>query len=230
MTSRHWEAHELESVTRCPYCQSGQRRIAYAAIPDRIGTTQGTWTYWECRDCRSLYVSPRPTPTTIGRAYAQYYTHDQCDERPRQGVLDRWALSVRQSYLARKFGFAKPKGSRWRWVLTNRDGIFHRCFGADWFDLCAPQHLSLPSGPALRACLENLGFAVRRRQRGAHAQSHWRACQAVRRADTRENIYIASFTGRKTAWGTFWLDGLLWLIPGWQGDLVLQCRKNMCKT
>jgi len=35
----------------------------------------GTWTYWTCSHCGSLYLDPRPTVATIGSAYGTYYTH-----------------------------------------------------------------------------------------------------------------------------------------------------------
>ena len=35
----------------------------------------GKWTYWSCTQCDSLYLDPRPTPETLGRAYGAYYTH-----------------------------------------------------------------------------------------------------------------------------------------------------------
>ncbi|WP_291011757.1 class I SAM-dependent methyltransferase [Hydrogenophaga sp.] len=40
-----------------------------------FNTAPGHWHYWRCTVCETLYLNPRPTPQSIGRAYASYYTH-----------------------------------------------------------------------------------------------------------------------------------------------------------
>ena len=40
-----------------------------------FGSAPGTWTLERCLDCGSALLDPRPTPDTIGLAYASYYTH-----------------------------------------------------------------------------------------------------------------------------------------------------------
>lgn len=35
----------------------------------------GTWRYWQCKECESMYLNPRPNAASIGRAYSSYYTH-----------------------------------------------------------------------------------------------------------------------------------------------------------
>jgi SAM-dependent methyltransferase len=346
-STRAWSSQELEEVSRCPYCGSRQHSIAHEAIPDRIAFTEGLWTYRECVQCRSLFVSPRPTESSIYRAYEHYYTHQKGTSRPRTSRLDRIAFEVRNGYLARKFGFqsasaanwgfwimyllppwlrlewdhharnlpAKPAGrpllvdvgcgdgafaasaatAGWRvvatdpdpeacriarhknievhcgqlpdvrlqsasaqvitmshvlehshdpsgllrecyrilrsdgvlWIaLPNRDGLFYRVFGRDWFDLCSPQHLSLPSIRGLRGLLDSLGFTSTLMRRGAHAQSHWRACVAVRRGGCSEDVYLRSFFGRKADLLGAVLDAVVWLNPRFQGDIVLKCTKR----
>jgi len=37
----------------------------------------GKWNYWKCNNCGTLYLDPRPTEASIGRAYAMYYTHNR---------------------------------------------------------------------------------------------------------------------------------------------------------
>lgn len=76
MASEVWPAQDLESVGNCPYCGHDQRQCAYASVQDwAFGAAPGEWTYWDCAHCHALYLAPRPTPQSISRAYARYYTH-----------------------------------------------------------------------------------------------------------------------------------------------------------
>ena len=71
-----WPAEELEEVHNCPYCGSEERTIAYENVQDwSFYCAPGKWTYWDCAECEALYLNPRPTEASIGKAYASYYTH-----------------------------------------------------------------------------------------------------------------------------------------------------------
>ena len=91
-TLAEWPLADLEAVVCCPVCESAQRTLKHEAVQDwAFGSAPGLWAYWACNDCASLYLHPRPTASTIGRAYTSYYTH-----RPAQadiglgGVKLRW--------------------------------------------------------------------------------------------------------------------------------------------
>lgn len=72
-----WPAQDLEEVPHCPCCGSSERSLAYSLVKDwAFGSAPGLWSYWSCRGCQGLYLSPRPTPASIGNAYSHYYTHD----------------------------------------------------------------------------------------------------------------------------------------------------------
>lgn len=76
MGSEAWPLAGLEPVAHCPYCGNGQRSLAFHDVQDwAFGSAPGRWTYWDCNGCHALYLDPRPTPDTIGLAYARYYTH-----------------------------------------------------------------------------------------------------------------------------------------------------------
>lgn len=76
MVSDVWPADGLEQVVQCPFCGARERTLAYEGVMDwAFGCAPGPWSYWDCDHCRSLYLHPRPTPQTIGRAYSRYYTH-----------------------------------------------------------------------------------------------------------------------------------------------------------
>lgn len=71
-----WPVADLENVTHCPYCGSADRSLAYKGVEDwAFGSAPGLWSYWDCGHCQALYLHPRPTPASIGNAYARYYTH-----------------------------------------------------------------------------------------------------------------------------------------------------------
>lgn len=73
-----WPAKDLESVGQCPYCSSSNRSLEYDDAQDwAFHNAPGKWPYWRCHDCDALYLSPRPTLESIGRAYSNYYTHNR---------------------------------------------------------------------------------------------------------------------------------------------------------
>lgn len=71
-----WPAQETEEIPACPYCGSRSRDLAYENVRDwSFQCAPGKWSYWDCVDCQSLYLNPRPTIESVGAAYAHYYTH-----------------------------------------------------------------------------------------------------------------------------------------------------------
>jgi 2-polyprenyl-3-methyl-5-hydroxy-6-metoxy-1,4-benzoquinol methylase len=71
-----WPVAELEHVDACPYCQETTRSVAYKDVQDwSFYCAPGKWTYWNCSNCEALYLNPRPTEISIGKAYEKYYTH-----------------------------------------------------------------------------------------------------------------------------------------------------------
>lgn len=76
MASELWQADGLEIVSNCPYCGGTDRTLAHEGVEDwAFSCAPGQWNYWSCAQCNSLYMHPRPTVATIGKAYARYYTH-----------------------------------------------------------------------------------------------------------------------------------------------------------
>jgi 2-polyprenyl-3-methyl-5-hydroxy-6-metoxy-1,4-benzoquinol methylase len=99
---RSWPAHGLEAVDRCPYCESPQRFLAHADVQDwSFYSAPGKWAYWSCARCESLYLDPRPTPSTLSDAYGTYYTHQASGARPIMQRLkarltnESWSHSLR---------------------------------------------------------------------------------------------------------------------------------------
>ncbi len=77
-TDSAWPTKDLEDVGSCPFCASRHRTLAYRDVQDwTFESAPGRWTYWDCTQCGSLYLDPRPTEGSIGSAYRGYYTHTQ---------------------------------------------------------------------------------------------------------------------------------------------------------
>ncbi|MGH8547922.1 MAG: hypothetical protein ACRERU_04875, partial [Methylococcales bacterium] len=120
MSEISWAEHELEHLNLCPVCGSSDRELRYPGIEDRICETRGRWDYYQCHACSVLYVDPRPTEETIGRAYEHYFTHSVLEERERVGWLGKVALGMRNDYLNWKYGYKKQPtlpGGRWLMYL-----------------------------------------------------------------------------------------------------------------
>lgn len=113
-TAGEWPAEDLEEVLRCPVCASPYRTTLYTDLRDRLFGCPGRWTLRRCDSCGSVYLDPRPTPDSIGRAYEHYYTH-QITEREdvsRLGFLRRIRRSLANGYLNRRFGADYRPASR----------------------------------------------------------------------------------------------------------------------
>jgi len=73
-----WPPEDLEPVANCPFCAVSERSLAFADMEDWIfRCAPGKWNSWKCKGCGALYLDPRPTEASIGRAYARYFTHDR---------------------------------------------------------------------------------------------------------------------------------------------------------
>ncbi len=82
MACEPWPDGDQEAVPTCPYCAGPQRSLALEGVEDwAFASAPGRWNYWDCQDCHALYLHPRPTRATIGRAYARYYTHTEANGR-----------------------------------------------------------------------------------------------------------------------------------------------------
>jgi 2-polyprenyl-3-methyl-5-hydroxy-6-metoxy-1,4-benzoquinol methylase len=72
-----WPKQDLEFVSACPVCESNQSTQMFTEVKDwSFNCAPGHWAYWKCIKCQSLYLNPRPTRGSIGRAYGSYYTHN----------------------------------------------------------------------------------------------------------------------------------------------------------
>lgn len=71
-----WPASDLERLGACPVCESTARITLYDDVSDVVfNCAAGRWALHACEGCGNAYIDPRPTATSIGRAYTSYYTH-----------------------------------------------------------------------------------------------------------------------------------------------------------
>ena len=99
-----WLDEDLEHLERCPVCGSQQTAGVYDSLRDIwFAAAPGDWALHECGACGSAFLSPRPTPHSIGRAYASYYTHADVPSARLSWPRRLWA-SLRQARLASVHG------------------------------------------------------------------------------------------------------------------------------
>ena len=71
-----WPEQDLETVSSCPYCGAAEYRLAHEKVQDwSFGAAPGWWNYWACQQCQAVFLNPRPTAASMGKAYSRYYTH-----------------------------------------------------------------------------------------------------------------------------------------------------------
>jgi 2-polyprenyl-3-methyl-5-hydroxy-6-metoxy-1,4-benzoquinol methylase len=74
--------------------------VLYEGLIDRLYGALGTWRLQRCVECGSAYLDPRPTRSSIGAAYADYYTHEATpDDRPNGGFRKH----LRNGYLNARY-------------------------------------------------------------------------------------------------------------------------------
>jgi 2-polyprenyl-3-methyl-5-hydroxy-6-metoxy-1,4-benzoquinol methylase len=96
-----WDASELEHVDHCSFCGSANRNVAFKDVQDwSFYCAPGKWTYWDCIDCGSLYLDPRPKEAYIHKAYTKYYTHESLSAN----LLDSLKLRLKNEIIAKKYG------------------------------------------------------------------------------------------------------------------------------
>ena len=108
-----WGADGLETVGSCPACMSGERSLMHESLVDgAFRCAPGTWTMYECSNCGVGYLDPRPTPETIGRAYANYFTHEPSLDYSELGTLGRLRRRLANGYRHARYGTIDTPSSR----------------------------------------------------------------------------------------------------------------------
>ena len=94
---------ELEWQCECLLCGSQEDGIAVKGIEDyKFKSSKQKWQMIECPTCRSLYLSPRPTRSSIIHAYKGYYTHhfSNSSTAPARGLI----AALKNGIVSERFG------------------------------------------------------------------------------------------------------------------------------
>lgn len=111
-----WPIEDLETVELCPVCRASERALLHQGLTDRVfGCAPGAWTLYACLACGSAYLDPRPTLSSIGRAYAEYFTHTSdesisANELPKAKWLRR---ALANGYRNWRFGTRLAPATAW---------------------------------------------------------------------------------------------------------------------
>jgi 2-polyprenyl-3-methyl-5-hydroxy-6-metoxy-1,4-benzoquinol methylase len=114
-----WPETELEPVAGCPVCGHNNRRLLYAGLTDRVHhCAPGAWNLHQCQQCGAAYLDPRPTPSSIWRAYTNYYTHKMAGINLTLSFRQRLRRALRNGYINSKYGSSlKPATGLGKWVV-----------------------------------------------------------------------------------------------------------------
>jgi 2-polyprenyl-3-methyl-5-hydroxy-6-metoxy-1,4-benzoquinol methylase len=101
-----------QQVVECFLCRTPGEEI-YRALTDRLSVSLGVWRLLRCPDCGLVWLSPRPIPADIGKAYRTYFTHT-----PPQRMFPKfWEKTRRALYAASIPGYnGHAEGFGWSTV------------------------------------------------------------------------------------------------------------------
>lgn len=116
-----WPSSDLETISACPICGDAGRSVLFEGLTDRVfAVAGGEWNLYKCAKCGSAYLDPRPTPSSIGRAYGSYFTH-VAEDHPivrRKGILRSALHDLVNGYQNVRYGTKKPSAAPLgRWLL-----------------------------------------------------------------------------------------------------------------
>lgn len=122
-----WPGNEVEHVPDCLVCRHQGRRLLYEGLTDRVyRCAPGVWNLHQCLQCGAAYLDPRPTPSSIWRAYTSYYTHKPSDNEPTLSTLgfrQRLRRALRNGYINSRYGAnLQPASMLGRWVVPTLYG------------------------------------------------------------------------------------------------------------
>lgn len=111
-TVDQWPESELEYLESCPVCGEKERTVLFSGLLDTVvSVAPGKWTLWRCAACGSGYLDPRPSPSSIGLAYENYYTHQGVPDEnigltpTPSGWVARQRRALRNDYINRRYGY-----------------------------------------------------------------------------------------------------------------------------
>lgn len=106
-----WPQNELEPIDKCPACSATTGAPLYHDLTDRtFYCAPGKWKLYQCPECRTAYLNPRPTSASIGLAYTTYYTHSVVGENEVKEVtrVNQTKHRLQHGYINRRYKVGFP--------------------------------------------------------------------------------------------------------------------------
>lgn len=135
-----WPEEELEQLESCPVCGSEQYETLYEEVIDKVfGCAPGWWTVQRCNRCRSAFLNPRPTATSMHIAYRNYHTHSdpQRNSTEAMGTTRQWLRALANGYRNQRYGTNLQPATRLGIVLGWASPHLRRTVRAEFRDLPA---------------------------------------------------------------------------------------------
>lgn len=87
----------------------------YAGLKDCLFDAPGKWNFKRCRNpkCGLVWLDPMPTKEDIGKAYRNYYTHQEVESIRFKNLYN----SIKEGYLAFRYGYNKKSIEFWKRLL-----------------------------------------------------------------------------------------------------------------
>lgn len=121
LNKENWPDNGLQIISGCPLCKCNASDKLYSGLVDAVfGCAPGKWDMYQCSECRSAYLNPRPSEDSIHIAYSRYYTHESKHRLPDE-KLTAWRMGVRalaNGYRNWRYGSKiAPSNTLGRWIL-----------------------------------------------------------------------------------------------------------------
>ncbi len=100
----------VERVPACPTCGASRRELFACGHDYELETCRNEWQFWQCQDCGTVWLDPRPAVETLGVIYPPHYYAYNLSEKfspialKGKEILDRMKFGV----LFKRIGF-EPK-------------------------------------------------------------------------------------------------------------------------
>ena len=115
------QCNDNEILTRlCPDCAlcGARGESLYQDLKDRLFGVPGKWNLKKCLNpaCGLIWLDPMPLEEDIGKAYINYYTHQDTNE-DRNRLRTRLFRFVKEGYWAKKYGYCNDSVRGWNKLL-----------------------------------------------------------------------------------------------------------------
>ncbi|MFL6587555.1 MAG: class I SAM-dependent methyltransferase [Luteimonas sp.] len=203
MSAGAWSRGGLVSLGVCPACGGRSTRDGEYVRMDDQQAMADLWRMRDCAACASIYLDPRPTPKSLGRAYEDYYTHVSEPSEASQATLVARAIN---GYLNRRFRLDRQPAAAWGWWLF-RVSLPLR-MKLDVFGRHVPRALCDAGGRILDVGCGNGAFVLRAQQMGLTAygsEPDPKAVEVCRRQGldvVKDDIFSSHWTASAFDWIT----------------------------